>query len=1136
MRKRLENGYELINPNNNITYIIHDEKGSGANCIAYNAIRRPYGQSEVESNVIVKEYYPDVISIERDDDGYLNYKPEDTELFNRGLERLKKAESLQIQLRNECANNTLFILDSFFGNGTYYIVTEQYANGVTLDKTEPDRIYDKIKICRSVAEYVMKCHKYGYLCLDIKPENIQVIPETSEFPVFFDFDSFNRKEDIQKGHIITSYTEKWAAPEQLFPEKYNQITEATDVYILGELVFWSIFGRHSEDFEHKKWSTYDFNRSIDSKKIPYAARKSLTKLFRNTLRSYYKSRYASADSIITDLDIVLSEMNRSYTIVDVIPFKNDSFFGRENELEAISKQLLTENMAILKGIGGIGKSSLAIEYTLRNIDHYDKVIFCSYYIDLANTIARTDFLSNCEKYEEETIFEYSKRKINRLKELSLNSKLLFIIDNFNMRIEDIKDNSRIIWDMLEGLSSHGSKIIITTRCNQESYYRYQINIDRLANNDLNEMFLMYSDRNDIDYDLLQELVNKVAGNTLAIELLAKHVKKSCETPNDIISGLLIKGFSSLPNENIIWNKEERSVIGFLEALYDIDNLSSSQILTLLLAMYIPTQGLRKKEFINLFEKIDDEDLVNNIENDLNHLIDYSWVSYNNENRLIYIHPVLKEFLQNLVNKNPEILGDIYNIINICSTTAWIVDKKYDICSITKYCDEVCYKTVKTGFDNNVALLFLTNYCDNYSDYLSSEFKTQMLEYAVDKYDMIYKNTYSGERAFAHVIRSIHKCSIGDIEGLREECRSGLKEAKKHHDLYLTGLWRFGLFYTEYTINDYIWADFRKRMYPIFLRKTTTKIYREKRKKMKYMTDLYLDKLNYGSMVFIKESFVVRLLMREATCYEKQLDLLAICYMKPTKQIRDYIRHTVWLRNQVKEHDESTLFFNKVMKDIDYAIEYIMDHDYDSAVEVLEKKEKDFRVNNVENSVYLYKIYHLLGNISFIIGDFKDAVSKYRECLRVATSLNISIDISIKIFLARALLKLGLYEEGSIINKELIDEQSHIDKNAYLMRYYFGEIGVNHIIACLYSNDYESLKAFTEYSKKNFDSKSQDKVEMAMYKIGEIHAMIESFPIFKSNDDGRYDILNSIYVLMKDEFGEDHPETLRCKKSLDDILG
>ena len=124
-------------------------------------------------------------------------------------------------------------------------------------------LLQKTELCISVAKWMDTYHRNGLLCLDLKPENIFVMTDGDGSPitqsvVFIDFDSMRTKAEVSADAYL-SCTPAWAAPEQCNLYGNKQISEQTDAFILGELVFWSLFARHSARRERRGYSDYDFS-------------------------------------------------------------------------------------------------------------------------------------------------------------------------------------------------------------------------------------------------------------------------------------------------------------------------------------------------------------------------------------------------------------------------------------------------------------------------------------------------------------------------------------------------------------------------------------------------------------------------------------------------------------------------------------------------------------------------------------------------------------------------------------------------------------------------------------------------------------------------------------------------------------
>ena len=279
-------------------YRILNITGRGASCIAYLAER---SEKDLVTKCILKEF-----------------DPQNTEDYERGKKRFIDSGKRQNQIRQySCLNNQTPPVGSIFEvDGTVYIDVSCY-NGNTLDKLTEISLVDYICICRTVANTVGYYHKMGFLCLDLKPENIFVMQNASDDIItqmveFIDFDSIR---EIGSSADSISYTRSWAAPEQI--NIYGgEITCAADVYALGEIVFYILFGRHSEDNEHRGFSKYPFEKCKRfSKYITRPDVQSLfTKLFRNTIRSSAKNRFPKMDSVVKLLDNIIEEPHEKFKI------------------------------------------------------------------------------------------------------------------------------------------------------------------------------------------------------------------------------------------------------------------------------------------------------------------------------------------------------------------------------------------------------------------------------------------------------------------------------------------------------------------------------------------------------------------------------------------------------------------------------------------------------------------------------------------------------------------------------------------------------------------------------------------------------------------------------------------------------
>ena len=186
--------------------------------------------------------------------------------------------------------------------------------GSTLSRLDNLTLKQYMEICLTIAKTVGYYHKSGYLCLDVKPENIFILQNSPDDTItqlieFIDFDSIRKISEVSHDTVI-SCTKGWAAPEQLNPQSISKIGPSADIYTIGELVFYIVFGKHSSDKDHRGFSKYPFaeakreyRKYIDRPDIQSL----LTQLFRGTIRSSASNRFASMTQVSSILEKLVSK-------------------------------------------------------------------------------------------------------------------------------------------------------------------------------------------------------------------------------------------------------------------------------------------------------------------------------------------------------------------------------------------------------------------------------------------------------------------------------------------------------------------------------------------------------------------------------------------------------------------------------------------------------------------------------------------------------------------------------------------------------------------------------------------------------------------------------------------------------------
>lgn len=619
-------------------YIIQNEIARGASCIVYDAYYR--NNSGAEKFVRIKECYPFALTITREEDGTLVPLESDKHSFEKRKEDLRKAFDLGNELfqTSGLTNFTSNAVDIYELNHTVYVVTA-YQEGEILSNSRLTSLKECIAVVKSTARTIEKIHRRGYLCLDIKPENIFLLTGTTEMIQLFDFDSFVPM-DAFKGNCEykISYTRGFSAVElQMGSQK--KIGKQTDVYSVGTLLFYLIFGTVPTALDSELDAEYHYEQSrYASKTFRDALYDELTDFFHHTLANYYLDRYQDMQQVIRKLEMIekLADTTIPYIRNTYIP-RPRILTGRQDELKRLEQWAADEHSYLLfvTGMGGIGKTSLVQEYLAEHMLQFDVILSLNFRYSVRQTIADdSQFVINAvTQSREENPDEYFVRKLAAARELTFGKSVIIVIDNFEG--ENL--------DGIEEVIKSGWKLIMITRRSMPEGEFSCLKVEALREKkDLYAMFESHLRRaiEPREYPMLDRIIEKVQGHTLVLELIAKQTANSFLSVSEAEKRMEKHGFSRIAPEKISYTKDftayHDTIQDMIQEIFLAADMTEEKKSILKGIGFFGTGGIP----VNLFAFIyglETKDEINELEAD-------GWLT--TEDHKIRMHPVITEVVKN----------------------------------------------------------------------------------------------------------------------------------------------------------------------------------------------------------------------------------------------------------------------------------------------------------------------------------------------------------------------------------------------------------------------------------------------------------------------------------------------------------
>ncbi len=616
------------------TVKIGKEVGRGASGIVYDAAYED--GVGVRHNVRIKECYPGYLNLYRGEDGSVIAKGGDEGRFEEAKQKFLSAYRRNAQIKNTLGltNSTINAADISWLNQTIYIEMAM-DEGVDYRVYEDGSLKELLGHVKSLAELINKYHQNGFLHLDIKPENVFIIPETEEHVLLFDFDSVTAMEELAQDGFRLSFSEGFSAPEQM-QGRTGKMGRHTDIFSVGALVFFKLFGRKVEAEDCRLSSTYHFEamKYASDRYRPKLYRK-LKVFFKKTLSLAAVSRWGDMEAVIEALGelMELADLEGVY-LIDSFQYNSACFVGRQRELEDIEGLLQDKQLAFLSGIGGIGKTEIAKRYVKQNRETYDTVVFSVFTSSIKKLVCDEILVNGAAREEGESDDAYFSRKIALLKNL-LTPRDLLVIDNFDV---DADEN-------LEMLFACPCKFIVTTREDFRDFNYPQIDVGRI--DDMEEILQLFRAYNDLDYpkaeqEAVEQLISLVDHHTMTVELIAKYLRNTQGSPAGIYQDFLEKeGIANTEEINVRQRKDRslrsESVQNHLRILFDISGFDTYE--NEIIGSLCLFAGIRMRK-----SKFEELCAVQDVGSRLEALIRRGWIEYDAQTGKISLHQVIQDVI------------------------------------------------------------------------------------------------------------------------------------------------------------------------------------------------------------------------------------------------------------------------------------------------------------------------------------------------------------------------------------------------------------------------------------------------------------------------------------------------------------
>ena len=269
----------------------------------------------------------------------------------------------------------------------------------------------------------------------------------------------------------------------------------------------------------------------------------------------------------------------------------DGFLGRQEELESIRQQLnLGIKPVVLRGLGGMGKTVLATEYSRK---HCQGMVYFAHFQESFTETARNMYQGVHPRTKDAPRDQEKLDTVLQLLERCTEDDLLIIdnVDSGNGTLADLLKDT--VYKQLQQMKL---RLLITTRFE----YRGAIQINRLDDDALYRIFRRHE--SPVTKQEMDALIRAVSGHTLAIDLIARTladnwVPVSSEEMLDALEKNTLSDADFAEIDADYGNSpEQKQIYQHLRAVFNVAKIPEEERTILHYATLLPADGMDLRLF------------------------------------------------------------------------------------------------------------------------------------------------------------------------------------------------------------------------------------------------------------------------------------------------------------------------------------------------------------------------------------------------------------------------------------------------------------------------------------------------------------------------------------------------------------